>query len=177
MGGYKDFHARSLRDREGFWRERAALVDWQTPFTSVLDYSRPPFARWFVGGRTNLCHNAVDRHLATRGDQAALVYVSTETGQEERFTYRDLHAHPELSMQEIQTPKKLAPEMRKLGFSVTEHVGKTGLIAVLRNGPGPVLMLRADMDALPVKELTGLPFASKAVGKLPDGTETPVMHA
>jgi len=91
--------------------------------------------------------------------------------------YRDLHAHPELSMQEIQTPKKLAPEMRKLGFSVTEHVGKTGLIAVLRNGPGPVLMLRADMDALPVKELTGLPFASKAVGKLPDGTETPVMHA
>jgi len=91
--------------------------------------------------------------------------------------YRDLHANPELSMQEIRTPKKLVPEMRKLGFSVTEHVGKTGLIAVLRNGPGPVLMLRADMDALPVKELTGLPFASKAVGKLPDGTETPVMHA
>ena len=91
--------------------------------------------------------------------------------------YRDLHANPELSMQEERTPAKLAPEMRKLGFVVTEHVGKTGVVAVMKNGPGPVLMLRADMDALPVKEQTGLPFASKATGKLPDGTETPVMHA
>ena len=91
--------------------------------------------------------------------------------------YRDLHANPELSMQEERTPAKLAPEMRKLGFEVTEHVGKTGVVAVMKNGPGPVLMLRADMDALPVKEQTGLPFASKATGKLPDGTETPVMHA
>jgi hippurate hydrolase len=91
--------------------------------------------------------------------------------------YRDLHANPELSMQEVRTPAKLAPEMRKLGFDVTEHVGKTGVVAVMRNGPGPVLMLRADMDALPVKEQTGLPFASKATGKLPDGTDTPVMHA
>ena len=91
--------------------------------------------------------------------------------------YRDLHAHPELSMQEIRTPAVLAPEMRKLGFQVTEHVGKTGAVAVLRNGPGPVLMLRADMDALPVKAQTGLPYASTAVGKLPDGTVTPVMHA
>jgi amidohydrolase len=91
--------------------------------------------------------------------------------------YRDLHANPELSMQEVRTPAKLAPEMRKLGFDVTEHVGKTGLVAVMKNGPGPVLLIRADMDALPVKEQTGLPFASKATGKLPDGTETPVMHA
>ena len=67
--------------------------------------------------------------------------------------------------------------MRKLGFAVTEHVGKTGLVAVMKNGPGPVLLIRADMDALPVKEQTGLPFASTAMGKLPDGTETPVMHA
>jgi hippurate hydrolase len=91
--------------------------------------------------------------------------------------YRDLHANPELSMQEVRTPAKLAPEMRKLGFDVTEKVGKTGVVAVMKNGPGPVLMLRADMDALPVKEQTGLAFASKAVGRLPDGTETPVMHA
>jgi len=91
--------------------------------------------------------------------------------------YRDMHANPELSMQEVRTPAKLAPLMRKLGFEVTEHVGKTALVAVMRNGPGPVLMLRADMDALPVKEQTGLPFASKATGRLPDGTETPVMHA
>jgi amidohydrolase len=91
--------------------------------------------------------------------------------------YRDLHANPELSMQEVRTPAKVAPEIRKLGFEVTEHVGKTGVVAVMKNGPGPVLMIRADMDALPVKEETGLPFASKAMGKLPDGTDTPVMHA
>lgn len=91
--------------------------------------------------------------------------------------YRDIHEHPELSMQEVRTPAKLAPEMRELGFEVTEHVGKTGVVAVMKNGPGPVLLIRADMDALPVKEQTGLPFASKVMGKLPDGTETPVMHA
>jgi len=91
--------------------------------------------------------------------------------------YRDLHAHPELSMQEIRTPALLAPQLRKLGFVVTEHVGKTGAVAVMKNGPGPVLMLRADMDALPVKENTGLPFASTVIGKLRDGTPTPVMHA
>ena len=91
--------------------------------------------------------------------------------------YRDLHAHPELSMVEVRTPALLAPKMRKLGFEVTEKVGKTGAVAVMRNGPGPVLMIRADMDALPIKEQTGLPFASKVIGKLPDGTPTPVMHA
>ena len=91
--------------------------------------------------------------------------------------YRDLHAHPELSMQEIRTPALLAPEMRKLGFEVTEKVGKTGVVAVMKNGPGPVLMIRADMDALPVKEQTGLPFASTVISKLRDGTSTPVMHA
>ena len=92
MTSYRDFHERSLADREGFWRERAALIDWHTPFTTVLDYSRPPFARWFVGGTTNLCHNAVDRHLALRADQDALIYQSTETGQTSRYTYRELAA-------------------------------------------------------------------------------------
>src|SRR5881392_3859263 len=84
--------------------------------------------------------------------------------------YRDLHANPELSMQEVRTPAKLAAEMRKLGFEVTEHVGKTGVVAVLKNGTGPTLLIRADMDALPVVEQTSLPFASKVVSKLPDGT-------
>ena len=79
--------------------------------------------------------------------------------------YRDLHANPELSMQEVRTPAMLAPEMRKLGFEVTEHVGKTGVVAVMKNGPGPVLLIRADMDALPVKEQTGLPFASQGHGQ------------
>jgi propionyl-CoA synthetase len=92
MPSYREYHRRSLADRDAFWREKAALIDWHTPFTSVLDYARPPFAKWFVGGRTNLCHNAVDRHLAARPDQAALVYLSTETGQESRYTYRELHA-------------------------------------------------------------------------------------
>ena len=92
MGAYREFHRRSLEDRDAFWGEEAQLVDWHTPFERVLDYSRPPFARWFVGGRTNLCHNAVDRHLATRADQRALVYISTETGQQRTYTYRQLHA-------------------------------------------------------------------------------------
>jgi propionyl-CoA synthetase len=89
---YRAFHARSINDREGFWREQAALIDWHKPFGQVLDFSRPPFAKWFVGGETNLCHNAVDRHLATRADQPALVYISTETDQTRSYTYRELHA-------------------------------------------------------------------------------------
>src|SRR5439155_13794258 len=68
------------------------LIHWQRPFQKVLDYSRPPFARWFVGGETNLCQNAVDRHLAKRADQKALVWISTEVDQTRTFTYRELHA-------------------------------------------------------------------------------------
>jgi len=90
MGSYAAFHRRSLEDREGFWAEQAKLIHWHKPFGSVLDYSRPPFARWFVGGETNLCHNAVDRHLAARGGQKALVWISTETGQSQSFTYNEL---------------------------------------------------------------------------------------
>jgi propionyl-CoA synthetase len=89
---YADFHRRSIADREGFWREEASLVDWHKPFSKVLDYSRPPFAKWFVGGETNLCHNAVDRHLGVRGDQKALVWISTEVEKTETYTYRQLHA-------------------------------------------------------------------------------------
>jgi len=91
--------------------------------------------------------------------------------------YRDLHAHPELSMQEERTSARLAPELKKLGFAVTEKVGKTGVVAVMTNGPGPVLMLRADMDGLPVVEQTGLPFASKVRAVARSGVETGVMHA
>jgi propionyl-CoA synthetase len=92
MSGYRETHRRSLAQRDAFWREEAKLVDWQTPFADVLDYTKPPFARWFVGGRINLCHNAVDRHLAARGDQKALVYLSTETGETRTYTYRELAA-------------------------------------------------------------------------------------
>ncbi len=91
--------------------------------------------------------------------------------------YRDLHSNPELSMQEVRTPAKLAAEARKLGFTVTEKVGKTGVVAVMKNGPGPTLMLRADMDGLPVVEQTNLPFASKVRAVARSGVETGVMHA
>ncbi len=98
MTAYADFHRRSLDDRDAFWREQAALVDWHTPFETVCDASDPPFYRWFTGGTTNLCHNAVDRHLAARADQPALIAVSTEvTGadgepSERIYRYAELHA-------------------------------------------------------------------------------------
>ena len=91
MTSYAEFHRRSIEDRDAFWRDEAAMVDWQTPFETVVDHSKPPFARWFVGGRTNLCHNAVDRHLAKRADQPALIFISTETDQTAQYTYRQLH--------------------------------------------------------------------------------------
>src|SRR3989304_608230 len=92
MGAYADFDRRSIADRDAFWREEARCIDWHRPFDKVLDYSRPPFARWFVDGETNLCHNALARPLATRGDQQALIYISTETGAEKKYTFRELHA-------------------------------------------------------------------------------------
>jgi propionyl-CoA synthetase len=92
MGTYREFHRRSIEQREAFWSEEARSIDWHRPFDSVLDYGRPPFAKWFSGGLTNLCHNAVDRHLASRSGQKALIYISTETGQEKSYTYRELDA-------------------------------------------------------------------------------------
>ncbi len=91
--------------------------------------------------------------------------------------YRDLHQNPELSMQETRSAGLLAAEARRLGFDVTTGVGGTGVVAVLRNGEGPVVMLRADMDALPVEEQTGLPYASRARGTSLAGVETGIMHA
>lgn len=91
--------------------------------------------------------------------------------------YRDLHSTPELSLQEVATSAKLAAQVRKLGFEVTTGVGKTGVVAVMRNGPGPVLLIRTDMDALPVTEQTGLAFASKKRGIGPTGAETGIAHA
>jgi propionyl-CoA synthetase len=92
MTSYADFHRRSITDRDAFWAEQAALIDWETPFERVCDYDHPPFAKWFVGGRTNLCHNAVDRHLAQRGQQNALIFVSTETNQERIYSFAEMHA-------------------------------------------------------------------------------------
>ena len=91
--------------------------------------------------------------------------------------YTDIHSHPELSMQETRTAAIAAEHLRKAGFDVTTGVGKTGVVGVLRNGDGPTVMLRADMDALPVAEATGLPYASKVTARDKDGHEVPVMHA
>jgi propionyl-CoA synthetase len=91
MTAYADFHRRSIQDRDGFWSEQAQLVDWKSAPQRVCDYNNPPFARWFVGGTTNLCHNAVDRHLKDRADQAALIAVSTETNLEKVYSFSELH--------------------------------------------------------------------------------------
>ncbi len=90
--------------------------------------------------------------------------------------YKDLHAHPELGMTETRTAGKLAAEMRAAGFDVTEGIGKTGIVAMYRNGPGPLVMVRTDMDALPMEEKTGLPYASKTK-QMWNGKETFTAHS
>jgi amidohydrolase len=91
--------------------------------------------------------------------------------------YRDLHQHPELSFAEIRTAGIVADRLRGIGFETTEHVGRTGVVGVLRNGAGPTVLLRADMDALPMAERTGLPYASVASGLDAGGNEVPVAHS
>ncbi|MDL9997333.1 propionate--CoA ligase [Variovorax sp. J22P240] len=112
MSRYAEFYRRSVDDPEGFWAEQARLIDWKSPPQQTLDASRPPFARWFVGGTTNLCHNAVDRHLARRGDQRALIFVSTETGVEKSYSFKELHA-------EVQ---RVAASLMELGVGKGDRV-------------------------------------------------------
>src|ERR1700676_819729 len=90
--------------------------------------------------------------------------------------YKDVHSHPELSMQETRTAKLAADRLRAAGYEVTTGVGKTGVVGLLRNGDGPTVMLRADMDALPIQEATGLPYASKATATDREGKTVPVSH-
>src|SRR5207248_1251288 len=91
--------------------------------------------------------------------------------------YKDLHCHPELSFQEEKTSARVAEELRKAGYDVTTGVGKHGVVALLRNGTGPTVLVRTDMDALPVKEQTGLPYASTVTATDENGKQVPVMHA
>jgi len=91
MSSYEDFHRWSIEDPEGFWGEQAKMIHWNKPPQKVRDYSKPPFCKWFVGGETNLCYNAVDRHLADRADQRAIIYISTETDETVIYTYAELH--------------------------------------------------------------------------------------
>jgi metal-dependent amidase/aminoacylase/carboxypeptidase family protein len=91
--------------------------------------------------------------------------------------YKDIHAHPELSMQEKRTADIAAEHLRSAGYDVITGIGSTGVVGVLKNGDGPTIMLRADMDALPVHEATGLPYASNVTSTDRDGKTVPVMHA
>ena len=109
---FDDFHRRSIQERDAFWAEQAGRIDWHVPPQRICDYDNPPFARWFVGGQTNLCHNAVDRHLAERADQNALIAISTETGTEKVYTYRELHA-------EVQ---RMAAVLQSLGVQKGDRV-------------------------------------------------------
>lgn len=120
------------------------------------------------GNRCMVTGNAVAEVLAT---------ASGILGWQEEF-YRDLHQNPELSHQEHRTAAAVVERLRQAGFEVTAGIGGTGVVGVLRNGDGPTVLLRADMDALPVKEQTGLPYASTHVANVPDGdSHVPVMHA
>lgn len=109
---YWEFHRYSLDQRDDFWREQAQLIDWQTPPVTICDYSRPPFVKWFSGGTTNLCHNAVDRHAAKRPHDRALIYVSTETDQEKIYSFAELK-------QEVM---RMAAIMRSLGVQKGDRV-------------------------------------------------------
>ncbi|KAB2900602.1 MAG: propionate--CoA ligase [Burkholderiaceae bacterium] len=112
MPQYADFYRRSIEERDAFWAEQARLIDWHTPPQRVCDDSHPPFARWFVGGTTNLCHNAVDRHLKDRASQPALVAISTETDTERSYSFAELHA-------EVQ---RMAAVLRGLGVQKGDRV-------------------------------------------------------
>ena len=106
------FHQQSIDNPDKFWATEARRIDWQTPFEQVLDYSRPPFARWFVGGRTNLCHNAVDRHAAKRPNERALVFVSTETDREVVYSFAELKSEV----------MRMAAVMQRLGVGRGDRV-------------------------------------------------------
>src|SRR5487761_2649489 len=90
MATYQQFYRRSIEQPEAFWAEQAQLITWHKEPERILDFSRPPFAKWFVGGETNLCYNAVDRHAETRPDDRALIYRSTETGEEKIYSFAEL---------------------------------------------------------------------------------------
>ncbi|MBN9423421.1 MAG: propionate--CoA ligase [Candidatus Accumulibacter sp. 66-26] len=112
MTSIKEFHRQSIEQPDAFWGEQAKLIDWHKPYTQTLDFSRPPFAKWFVGGETNLCYNAVDRHAAKRPNDRALVFISTETDVEKVYTFAELK-------QEVM---RMAAIMQSLGVGKGDRV-------------------------------------------------------
>ncbi|MBW7900386.1 MAG: propionate--CoA ligase [Rhodocyclaceae bacterium] len=112
MTTIQEVHKQSIENPDAFWGEQAKLVDWHKPFSQTLDFSRPPFAKWFVGGETNLCHNAVDRHAARRPNDRALVYISTETDEEKVYSFAELQREVE----------RMAAIMQSLGVGKGDRV-------------------------------------------------------
>ena len=112
MTRYADFYRQSIEQPDVFWAEQAKLIDWHAPFGRVCNDDKPPFVRWFEGGLTNLCHNAVDRHLKDRPDQAAIIAISSETGTEKTYTYSELH-------REVQ---RMAASLKALGVGKGDRV-------------------------------------------------------
>ncbi|WP_435016832.1 amidohydrolase [Tundrisphaera sp. TA3] len=113
---------------------------------------------------------------AAAGDDHAVAWIDRHQGELLKL-YEHLHAHPELSFHEVETAGRIADELRHAGAEVTENVGKLGVVGILKNGPGPTVLVRSDLDALPVAEMTGLPYASKATTTDDAGKTVPVMHA
>lgn len=109
---YQDFYQASIQDPTSFWDQQAQLISWHKPYTQVLDHSKPPFAKWFVGGETNLCYNAIDRWLETQSDKAALIAISTETNSEKTYSFAELHV-------EVQ---RMAAMMLDLGVTKGDRV-------------------------------------------------------
>ncbi|HEY3047563.1 MAG TPA: propionate--CoA ligase [Polaromonas sp.] len=112
MTSYADFYRQSIDQPDAFWTEQAQLIDWHKPFDRVCNYDKPPFVHWFEGGLTNLCHNAVDRHLKDRAEQAALICVSSETGIEKTYSFQELHV-------EVQ---RMAASLKALGVQKGDRV-------------------------------------------------------
>ncbi len=125
---------------------------------------------------TLLCGQLAAAGLDVAGAQSQVDALFNRQYPQLEALYRDLHQHPELAFEETRTAGKLAGEMRALGFEVTEGVGRTGLVALLRNGKGPTVMVRTELDGLPVQEESGLPYASRDRVQY-NGAETPTMHA
>ena len=138
----------------------------------MKSYSRAPVAACILslGLAAAQAQSVAERFNARVGAQVDGMYPQLEA------VYQDIHAHPELAFEETRTAAKLAGEMRALGFDVTEHVGKTGVVAVYRNGAGPTVLVRTELDALPMEEKTGLPYASRAKATW-QGRETFVAHS
>jgi len=112
MTSYADFYRQSIDQPDAFWASQASLIEWHKPFERVCNYDNPPFVKWYEGGQTNLCHNAVDRHLKDRPGQAALIAVSSETGTEKIYSFNDLHA-------EVQ---RMAASLKALGVEKGDRV-------------------------------------------------------